>query len=60
MTTKDLDILRVLHGAFSSVKQTRSRIPNTTSGFFREKMFQAMLRKPETSNLIACNEVYGE
>lgn len=60
MTYITLDLLRVLPGAFSSVKQTRRRMNNTASDFFAEKMCRVILRKPQSSNLVACKEVCGE
>lgn len=60
MIYKALDSLRVLHGVFSSIEISRSRIFNTASEIFREKMCQVMLKKPLTGDLFICKEVFGE
>jgi hypothetical protein len=60
MIVKNLDLLRPLHGAFSSARHTRSRITNTISDFFVEKMCQVIVKKPAQFNLFDCKEVFGE
>ena len=59
MIAKNFDSLRVLHGAFSSNKQARSRITKTASNFFVEKMCRAMFKKSQQFNLSNCKGVFG-